>query len=426
MGVRAFNRACYAIALGWTLAIGGLGTWIKERHPDIAQYYMGGAMALRERGVDLYPAPIEDGSKNAGFSDSSRLRPRYERIALEQRVAEFNRFVYTPPAALLFVPLALFDYPLARDLWIAAMSLCGFGVGLAAARVHARVRGQPTRLDGLLCIAVVASPLMFLTLRSGNITPLVALALAWAMLAVADDRPGSSALAMAVGGVFKGTSAVLLPLLVGLRRWRTLAALLAAAAAAVLAALLWMGAAPFRAFFLEIVPTFSRSTSSSANQSVAGVWLRLTGAAALPAAFGLALRAVAVVALVGATLLVARRASWMQRSPSATFAACAGLVALLLVLSPLVWAHYYLYLAPLWGWALAAGRRSRPDALLSFASIALTAIPVCVLEPGQGSAWEPLRSHMLAGGLCTLALAVRRLARPADAEASRPRAAGAE
>lgn len=413
MGVQGFNRACYTAALVWVLGVAGTASLSKPRHPDIAQYYMGGAMILRERGADLYPVPVAGAKKNAGFTDSSRLRPLYERIALEQRIAEFNRFVYTPPAALAFAPLALLDYRGARAVWVVAMCLCGWGVALAAASIHARVRGRPGRADGMICMAVAASPLMFLTLRSGNITPAIALALALSMLALHAGKVVTGTAALAAGGIFKGTSAALLPLVVGLGRWRQLVALSLGTAAVLLATVLWIGTEPFHVFFEEIAPTLSRSTASSANQSLAGAWLRATGSDALPPVWGTGLRACGAAALVGSTAVVALRARSLRASSACFFAACAGLVSLVLVLSPLVWAHYHLYAAPLWGWAVLEGRRSRLDACLAWGSIGLAFAPVCVFDPpGAGVFGEALRAHMLLGALCTLTLAARRLVRP--------------
>lgn len=109
-------------------------------------------------------------------------------------------------------------------------------------------------------------------------------------------------------------------------------------------------------------------------------------------------------------LLIARRRAQITASPSACMAAAASLILPLLLFGPIAWEHYYVYLCPLWGWLVWEAGLSRWSAIAAWGAIALTWAPLAIAP------WlklrEPLLSHMLAGGIVMLGLALRRLVQP--------------
>lgn len=404
---RVFNHACFAVALAWLVGFVCAGALRMEGHRDIAQYYMGGAMVARGEAEALYPIPTPGSTENAGFKNASVQRPAYARLAQAQGIAHFNRFVYLPPSALLFAPLGALDYGHARTIWIFVLGVCAWVVCLLAARIDRLVGGE-SRRSGLLAIAIACSPLVYRAIRSGNVSPLVAAALGLAALALFERRSGCASAALAMGGLFKGTSMILLPLAIVLRRWRTLVGLAGVTALVVAASIAVLGVEPYRVYFGEIVPTLGRSFESSGNQSIAGLLRRLGAGEALSPGVRLGLRLAALGTLAALTALMLRRRSLLETSAPHFFAAVAGLVSIVLIFSPLAWVHYHLYACPLWGWVLWEARRGRARAWLAWLALGLVYVPVGVVDTLPLA--EPVRSHLLLGALVLLALSVARLA----------------
>ena len=99
-----FNRRCAAIGLVFlVLTVGARYALYAHRGidqgQDFAQYYMGGLIAVHGEWDSLYPIPRSGALKNAGFSDSSDLHPRYQELSRTNGVGDFSmRFMQPPPA----------------------------------------------------------------------------------------------------------------------------------------------------------------------------------------------------------------------------------------------------------------------------------------------------------------------------------------
>lgn len=240
-------------------------------------------------------------------------------------------FVYPPPAAFFAVPFALLPFALAGPLF--------FALSLAALIVALRLAGlRDRRCYGLACAAAFAAT----ALQVGSLSPFLALGLAaaWRFR----DRRVPAALSLAAVISAKLFLWPFLVWFVATRRSATAALAVSIAALTTFAAWAVIGFAGLRGY-----------PDLLGNLAEVWQWRAYT-----PLALGLALGLPEDVASAAALLLggavhacsvvLARGSNGDQRAFSATFAAA-------LLLSPIVWLHYFiLLLVPL---ALARPRLAR-------------------------------------------------------------------
>jgi hypothetical protein len=240
-------------------------------------------------------------------------------------------FVYPPPAAFFAAPFGLLPYGLAAPLY--------FALSLAALLFALRLAGlRDRRCYGLALAAALAAT----ALQVGSLSPFLALGLAaaWRFR----DRRLPAAISLAAVISLKLFLWPLLVWFVATRRSATAALAVAIAALTTLAAWATIGFAGLRGY-PELLGT------------LADVW---QGRGYTPLALGLALGLPEEVASAAALLLggavlawaavLARRTNGDQRAFTATLAAA-------LLLSPIVWLHYFtLLLVPL---AIARPRLAR-------------------------------------------------------------------
>jgi chromate transport protein ChrA len=116
------------------------------------------------------------------------------------------------------------------------------------------------------------------------------------------------------------------------------------------------------------------------------------------------IRAASLLVLIALVWGILRsRREFLQR-PDLLVAAAAALVSWLLVFSPIGWYHYYAYLMPFWGWLAWMWGRSRASSAAVLGIVALNWVPLCA-QTGLRLP-EPLRSHVLAGNLLLMGLAM--------------------
>jgi hypothetical protein len=227
-------------------------------------------------------------------------------------------FVYPPIASYLFVPFAAIPVRAAEALFVAGLMACLF---------------LALRLLGVRDWRCYTVPLLWLPVYSsfslGTISPVLALLLATAWR-FRDERPRLSAAAIAAAIVAK---VFLLPIVVWLlatRRWRAAAWTAVFGAAAFLIPFAPLGAHGFlRYFHLLRKLDAALATHSFSTRTL----MHALGVGATSSTFVVAL---VVLALVVGALVFGRREG---------DAASLGLsLAAALVLSPIVWTHYYILL----------------------------------------------------------------------------------
>ena len=94
---------------------------------------------------------------------------------------------YSQPAwnALLFSPLSLLPFRIAHALWIAILAACVFAVAVMAGGTYTLCAARPaapSRMEGLIALAVGLSPLAYRAIRVGNPSAVVGACLGFAAI----------------------------------------------------------------------------------------------------------------------------------------------------------------------------------------------------------------------------------------------------
>jgi hypothetical protein len=336
--------------------------------------------------------------------------------------AEVVDFVNLPVVALAFVPFARLE-PAAARLAFNALGVAS--VLLAAAWFGRRAGLAAAARAGVLALLVLNGPLHY-SFGLGNLTHVLLPLLLAAFLA---DRAGRHAAAGALAAL---SALVKIPLLVLAlhfalrRRWRALGAFAATLACAGLVSLACFGFELHRTWFERCIRPFAGGPLAAFNvQSVDGFLARLMTQGSRhdwsPVSVGPGFQAarLALLALMAGSVIFVCWPRRRGRVPDSSLD-LAIVLSLALLISPISWTHYYLFLLlPLWfligGWLEAPSSRVWRGVLA--AGALLVSLPV--LETPGRSGW-PLHAvyrvtahspHLLGGVLLWGALlAARRTA----------------
>ena len=325
-----------------------------------------------------------------------------------------EEFKNLPLVAWGFAPLAAYDYLLAKRLfwWILLAALLGTAWLIGTRLLPARF-GSPGRRALLAAAALALAAPAHVSLRHGQTTPLVLLAVA-AWMAARAPRPAAGGLALAAATLVK-IPTLALPLLDALEgRRRTIAAWAGATAAAAALSLALFGPALHATWGRSLLSNAGTVMTGHNNQSAAAVAARLAGESRTrdwtprlrTPAEGVVGAGLVALALAPAAGIVLRAAHRRVRPDGELLAF--PLLAGAIVSLPVAWDHYLLLLAPPAAALLAAlDRRDllvRPVrlALLVLGAL-LIALPTPAfaldlkLHPGPGGA--AILSHGFLGAL---------------------------
>lgn len=318
-----------------------------------------------------------------------------------------------------------------RALWFAIE-----GVVLAASvfALGRWIGGTAGRRIALLMPALWLSTPVLLTLQLGNFQ-IAAIAMSLlAMMLFWRGRPiaGGALLGFAVFKLFPGLLGLYL---LAARRWREAAWTIAFAALYSAIALIWLGTAPFEAFFQFQAPRILSNESwaflwldglepvVAINDSVPGLTLKLEllGVGGMTPAVEKAVSWVWTLAVFALAIFAARRARAMSRLELVS--TWLALLALAAYRSPFVPDHNGLF-APIWLWLLvAAGSRLQPPRVIA---LALAYLALSAVLPFGGMPLPELMgrlalstfSQFVALGLCLWVLLRRPLGETGGARAS--------
>ncbi len=411
-----FNRLCLAFSFLWLAVALPLSLVWRPTLPDFGQFYVAGHLARRGEWGALYPVPKRYSLDNAGLWLHSDAKPRWKKMSAALGVGDYTHFILPPPSALLFAPLSFLSFRRAYWAWIAFSSACVWCLALVAGRLLRRILRKPSPYEGALAVLIALSPMTARAIRIANVSPPIALALGVALLAlVRRDQAARAAGAILAGALLKYATLVLAPVLVAMRRWKTLFACLAGGLLLLVASVLLMGTAPFAEFATVILPTLSRTSWFPGNQSLPGLLARVYGRPlGRDVALGLSFLRFMTLEGVLALLFFRRPARW--RNPVNVLAAAALLLRWLLIFSPIAWEHWPIFLCPVWGWLLWESREPGLARLTAVAALALMYLPAGIIQVGGVATYpvvfpEPFNSSQLLGVALVFALAARRLLR---------------
>ena len=391
--LRRAQRLALALALPCLFA-----TWL-YRHSadpkfyDFGQYYMAAVIVRAGEWESLYPIPNPASNDNAGWAHASRMTPRYAKLAVEHGVGDVNRFIQPPPTALLLAPLAWLSFEHAHLVWLTLMTMAAGGLGLTACLIYRLAGGQTPWVAFGIVLIVVCSPLMVRSIRTGQISPFVALCMGAAVMHLASRQDIKLASATFLGAFGKYVTLVLMPVMLIAKRWRALVSFAGLGAFALGVTLAVMGSGPFEVFIRDLLPTFSRPNPWQGNQSLAGFLMRVQGIEVFGPFESTVIRLLALASLTGLIWVIFRSRSNRSDAVRWLFPASCALICWFVIFSPIAWEHYQLYLCPFWGWLIHEAEQSVRWRIPILAAIASSASSVAV-SPFIALP-EPLMSHML-------------------------------
>jgi hypothetical protein len=298
---------------------------------------------------------------------------------------------------MAFAPFASLDYPDAKRVfwWIALASLLGSAALIGAFLLTPEFGDSWTRIGwatALLCSMAPAHT----SLRHGQTTPLVLLALVGYFAAELRRRPWLA------GALLAAASTIKLPVLglAGLdairRRWQTFGSWLVVLVSTVALSLALFGAALHGQYLRGLGQHAGTVMTGHNNQSIAAVIHRLVHGAVVydweprPMSWGIRAATAVVAAILAAVVLRGLFRTGRRGAPGTERfrIETPSVLALGIIAMPVAWDHYFLLLAPALA-TLAAGLRrgggwsSRPAAsvtlALAFLAVALPT-PQAVLD----------------------------------------------
>lgn len=328
-------------------------------------------------------------------------------------------FVNIPVIAFLFAPLSRLGLERAQM----AFALLSLGC-IAASLYYLMVLTAATgwRRWAIAALFVTNGPL-FYSFREGNLTHVVLLLLVLALVCIERDEDVWAGVLVACAALIKLPLGLLGVYFLLKGRWRVVAGLGIALFALVGTSFLWAGWESHVTWYRESVLPFSSKSLAAFNvQSIDGFLLRLQADALLydwtPIAVDETLRLVRtgmVAGLLTMSGIMLGAGASRGGSKDMLYLEFSVVLCLALIISPISWTHYYLFL--LIPFSLYIGGRlpvqqSGTWSLGMVACMLSTSLPVLFLNPSSGSTLGKLfLSHYVFGALCLwglLCLAKRR------------------
>ncbi len=251
-------------------------------------------------------------------------------------------FVNIPIVALLFVPIAPLDPP------IAALAFSLVGAILLAAAVRVMARTAP--VDLVVWLALLSGPLYY-SVRIGNTTHMLLLPLAVAFDRLARGRQTLAGVLLAALALLKPPLALFLPYFVARRNFRAAMVMGASAAIAVAVSIAVFGVELHRFWFREFVLEQGSGPIGAYNvQSVNGFLAHLLTRGHLrdwyPIDVGLRFKLLSagLTALLMAAAALACRRAGPPRTDLARHTELWLVLCLTVLIAPISWTHYYVLL----------------------------------------------------------------------------------
>jgi hypothetical protein len=203
---------------------------------------------------------------------------------------------------------------------------------------------------------------------------------------------------------------IFVPIRAAARHWKTLLWTIGIGSTFVLITLIFSGIEPYRIFISEIAPALGRPVIRDPNVSLVAFLHRVLNVDALPSSASVSLRIAQVALLLVILIALIARKGELWRIPANACAACVTLLCWLLIFSPILWEHYFAYLAPFYGWLIAEAIRTKWLRPVVAIALILSWFPQKIL--GARNVPEPINSFLLWAVMLVLIVALRRLIKP--------------
>lgn len=372
---------------------------------DLAQFYMGGSIALANDYKSLYPDPKENIHGNLGIVENSTPKPGYSQLAESKGVEDSIRYILPPPTALLLSPYAMLPYPTAYRAWIYAFGLF-IWLSCALAYRTARHCGISQLAGTVWWFFMAFSPLNIHSIRIANCTPFLTVALGLAAFGIYKNKTALTVSMCIIAGLLKGTSIVFAPLILFMKRWRIILWGGITVLVINLITILITGWNVYEEFLTVVLPSTRVIVLNEYNRSVYACLHRMFGDAALAGLPALATRITAL--MLGATLLalIWKMRSRFQKEPAAFNAAVIALLGLYMIFSPYAWVHYCLCYIPFLPALWIALKPARLKILMTIFCFGIWLPPNLNFFSALPTLPEPFASHLLLGQIGIIALAL--------------------
>jgi hypothetical protein len=402
--IARFNRRCRWAGALWLLLVVPASVTLRPNYSDFTTYYVGGLCVRLGQWDAVYPQLPAD-SPEFVF-DPSTIKEKTKQIAEQHKTGMPMPYLQPAWNALAVAPLTLLPIRAAHAIWIAVLLAAMIGIVIQASRTFEACASAPSRLSGIVSLLVAFSPLAYRTIRTANVSAVLGFCIGFTAFELLRRDGPRAAVAIWVAGVLKIITAALVPLVLVMRRFKTLAWLVGLGIITIAVSVAIAGTGPFREYFATISQV-NKSTPWPGNQSIFGFLLRLHHTAPLPESWLLAVKISQWLLLLVILALIVRQNRRGLSQPRMMFAATVALVGWTVIYSPLFWEHYHIYFAPLWGWMLWEATLSLPKRIVMIAAIAMAWLPLPAFPSFRPP--EPIASYMLWSAVLMTGLALHRL-----------------
>lgn len=334
-------------------------------------------------------------------------------------------FVNIPVVALFFAPLSSLSLAQAEATFALFSLAC---IAASCAILVALTAATGWRRWAIVALFISNGPLMY-SFREGNLTHVALCFLVVALACLDREEDFWAGVLVACAAVIKLPLGLLGVYFFVTGRWRVAAGQAVALSALVGASLLWAGWENHLTWYREAVLPFSNHSLAAFNvQSIDGLLLRLQPAAPLydwtPIPVGSSLKWVRTGLVAGFLLLfglVLATSGSSRRTKDLVYTEMSAVLCLALIISPISWTHYYLFLLIPFSLYL-GGRLPLPSStnytMAMAACMLATSTPVLFLNPAsENSIGRLFLSHYVFGAVglwSILCLAAWHMARTAS------------
>lgn len=318
---------------------------------DFMPYHLAGRLLAQG---DL--EPLTNYAETGGFfASSGPFFDYFHQYFYPNGTEHATRWVYLPAYAWIFRPLAALDFPAAARVWLAVNALLGLTslwlLGSARRRVPGVGPLAGWRLAWFIFLGLTFQPTLD-NLWHGQVTGLIFACFCLSYWLLRRSRPFAAGLALGLIVPLKFYPALFVLYFTWRRQWRVVAGALVSSLAVLAVSLLttsWKGNLAY--FQLVLSELGGGGNAAFNNQSISGflahIFTRgdISSWRSFDVPFWLTgLRLGLVLALVGAVIWAMRRPAVASDSTAAQDLDLALVTFVMLLVSPMTWYHYYMWL----------------------------------------------------------------------------------